>query len=185
MYIQIALISGILLIKGNEKKGKKMQSHDLVHQLEDHRQQLAHYQGMVDELRRQIAQEELELSHMQPVISDDTDTSAHMTFREAMEFITDPEHTFRPVVRITDGLVIECCDAYGELSDYGLGQVHDPDSAQVIWDGSARSDIATYQSILEDYDGIADSTFVLLPREHRGEQFEIGEAGPFDYRVIE
>lgn len=160
-----------------------MSAQDLVQQLEEDRRQLAHYQGLVDELRHRIDTAERELSHAQPVLTDETVSDSHMTFREAMEFITAPEHTFRPIVRITDGLVIECCDACDELSDYGLGHVQDRDTAHVVW--YDYPDIVGYQYLLDEYEGITDSIFVLLPRERYDEQFEIGEAGPFDYQIIE
>lgn len=159
-----------------------MSAFDILHQLEEDRHQLEHYQELIDELRQRIRTAELELASAQPIPVDGAASESHMSFREAMEFITDAEHTFRPVVRITDGLVIECTCEDGEFSSYSTGYVREPDTARVIWDGSACSDTATYRSLLRDYDGITDSVFVRLPLDH---QFEIGEAGPFDYKIID
>lgn len=158
----------------------KMSAFDTVRQLEEDRRQLEHYQELVDELRQRIRTAERELAHAQPVITDETESDSHMSFREAMEFITCT--VFCPVVRITDGLVIECTCEDGEFSSYSTGYVREPDTACVTWDGSACSDTATYRSLLRDYDGITDSVFVRLPLDQR---FEIGEAGPFDYKIIE
>lgn len=157
-----------------------MSAHDIVRQLEEDRRQLAHYQDLVDELRQRIQTAERELAHAKPVITGETESDAHMSFREAMEFITST--VFSPVVRITDGLVIECTCEDGEFSSYSTGYVRDPDTACVTWDGSACSDTATYRSLLRDYDGIIDSIFIRLPIAQR---FEIGEAGPFDYKIVE
>lgn len=157
-----------------------MSAHDIVRQLEEDRRQLEHYQDLVDELRRRIRAAERELARSQPVITDETESDAHMSFSEAIEFITGTE--FAPVVRITDGLVIECTCEDGEFSSYSTGYVREPDTARVFWDGSACSDTATYRSLLRDYDGITDSVFVRLPLAQR---FEIGEAGPFDYKIVE
>lgn len=159
-----------------------MSTFDIVRQLEEDRHQLEHYQELVDELQQRIRTAERELARAQPVITDETESESHMSFREAMEFVTDAEHTFQPVVRITDGLVIECTCEDGEFSSYSTGYVRDPDSASVTWDGSACSDTATYRSLLRDYDGITDSVFVRLPLDH---QFEIGETGPFDYQILD
>lgn len=158
----------------------KMSAFDIVRQLEEDRRQLAHYQDLVDELQQRIRSAERELAQAQPIPVDEAVSESHMGFREAMEFITGT--VFCPVIRITDGLVIECTCEDGEFSSYSTGYVRDPDSASVVWDGSACSDIATYRSLLRDYDGITDSVFARLPIDQR---FEIGEAGPFDYRIIE
>ena len=158
----------------------EMFAHDIVRQLEEDRRQLERYQELVDELQQRIRTAERELAHAKPVITDETESDSHMSFRAAMEFITST--VFSPVVRITDGLVIECTCEDGEFSSYSTGYVRDPDSASVVWDGSACSDTATYRSLLRDYDGITDSVFVRLPIDQR---FEIGEAGPFDYKIIE
>lgn len=158
----------------------KMSAYDIVRQLEEDRRQLAHYQDLVDELQQRISTAERELAHAQPVITDETASDSHMSFREAMEFITDT--VFCPVIRITDGLVIECTCEDGEFSSYSTGHVREPDTATVVWTGSACSDIATYRSLLQDYDGITESVFVRLPID---QQFEIGEAGPFDYKIVE
>lgn len=158
----------------------KMSAFDIVRQLEEDRRQLAHYQELVDELQLRIRTTERELAHAKPVITDETESDSHMSFREAMEFITGT--VFSPAIRITDGLVIECTCEDGEFSSYSTGYVREPDTASVVWTGSACSDIETYRSLLQDYDGIADSVFVRLPID---QQFEIGEAGPFDYKIIE
>lgn len=158
----------------------KMSAFDIVRQLEEDRRQLAHYQDLVDELQQRIRTAERELAHAQPIPVDEAASESHMSFREAMEFITGT--VFSPVIRITDGLVIECTYDDDEFSSYSTGYVREPDSARVVWTGSARSDIATYRSLLQDYDGITESVFVRLPIDQR---FEIGEAGPFDYRIIE
>lgn len=157
-----------------------MSAFDIIRQLEEDRRQLEHYQELVDELRQRICTAERELAHAKPVITDETASDSHMSFREAMEFITGT--VFSPVIRITDGLVIECTCEDGEFSSYSTGHVRKPDTARVVWDGSACSDTATYRSLLRDYDGITDSIFVRLPLDRR---FEIGEAGPFDYRIVE
>ena len=157
-----------------------MSAHDTVIQLEEDRRQLRYYQDLVDELQQRIRTAERELAHAKPIITDETVSDSHMSFREAMEFITGT--VFSPVIRITDGLVIECTCEDGEFSSYNTGYVRDPDSASVVWDGSACSDTATYRSLLRDYDGITESVFVRLPIDQR---FEIGETGPFDYRIIE
>ena len=82
----------------------KMSAFDIVRQLEEDRRQLAHYQDLVDELQQRIRDAERELAHAKPVITDETESDSHMSFREAMEFITGT--VFCPVIRITDGLVI-------------------------------------------------------------------------------
>ena len=158
----------------------KMSAFDIVRQLEEDRRQLAHYQDLVDELQQRIRTAERELAHAQPVITDETESDAHMSFREAMEFITGT--VFSPVIRITDGLVIECTCEDGEFSSYSTGYVRDPDSASVVWYGIGCFDTATYRLLLQCYDGITESVFVRLPIDQR---FEIGEAGPFDYKIVE
>ena len=157
-----------------------MSAFDIVRQLEEDRRQLEHYQELVDELQQRIHTAERELARAQPIPVDGAASESHMGFREAMEFITGT--VFRPVVRITDGLVIECTCEDGEFSSYSTGHVREPDTACVTWDGSACSDTATYRSLLRDYDGITDSVFVRLPIDQR---FEIDEAGPFDYKIID
>lgn len=158
----------------------KMSAFDIVRQLEEDRRQLEHYQDLVDELQQRIRTAERELTHAKPVITDETESDSYMSFREAMEFITGT--VFSPVVRITDGLVIECTCEDGEFSSYSTGYVREPDTVRVVWDGSTCSDTATHRSLLRDYDGITDSVFVRLPLNRR---FEIGEAGPSDYKIID
>lgn len=101
-----------------------MSAFDIIRQLEKDRHQLAHYQELVDELQQRIRTAERELAHAKPVITDETESDSHMSFREAMEFITGT--VFCPVVRITDGLVIECTCEDGEFSSYSTGYVRDP-----------------------------------------------------------
>lgn len=157
-----------------------MSAFDIVRQLEEDRHQLAHYQDLVDELKQRIRSAERELAQAQPIPVDGAASESHMSFREAMEFITGT--VFSPVIRITDGLVIECTCEDGEFSSYSTGYVRDPDSASVVWYGSGCFDTAPYRLLLQCYDGIIDSVFVRLPIDQR---FEIGKAGPFDYRIIE
>lgn len=157
----------------------EMSAFDIVQQLEEDRHQLEHYQDLVDELQQRIRIAERELAQAQPIPVDEAASESHMSFREAMEFITGT--VFCPVIRITDGLVIECTCEDGEFSSYSTGYVRDPDSARVVWYGSGCFDTAPYRLLLQCYDGITDSIFVRLPLDQR---FEIGEAGPFDYKLV-
>lgn len=148
------------------------------------RHDLEELRGRIDELGRQIDSYTSELGEkLCEEMPSYSDGGPYMGFRDAMEYIHDSDDFGAAVVRISDGLVIECGsdDMPGaplEECCYQLGDIDDALSLHVSW----YLDEWAYDSISFSISEIDKSVFVPMPR--RDQRFEIGSRAPFDYRIV-